>query len=231
MEPAALTQTSGGGEDGDRPGLARGTRYMQEVWTMRSFLKRRPSPALVVSLIALFCSLGGVSYAVATGSIDSREIKNNTVRSKDIRNNDVRSRDVRNSSLLARDFRPGQLPAGPRGPQGPAGAGGPAGQDGFGLLAYPFDAAQVADGATADVVTDCPTGTFATGGDTFAIDASDADVTNQVLVSQGFNFGTTLGWGATVTNNTGGAVAVGVEAACANANRVTIESKTRRLRR
>jgi hypothetical protein len=40
--------------------------------------------------LALFVALGGTSYAVATGSIDSREIKNSTVRSKDIRNGGVR---------------------------------------------------------------------------------------------------------------------------------------------
>jgi hypothetical protein len=84
-----------------------------------------------VSLVALFVALGGTSYAVATGSIDSREIKNNTVRSKDLRNNNVRgkdirngtvrSRDVGNSSLLAEDFAPGQIPQGEQGPQGPAG--------------------------------------------------------------------------------------------------------------
>ena len=55
-------------------------------------------------------------------------------------------------------------------------------------------------------------------------------MTNQVVVSQSFNFDP-LGWGATVTNNTGGVVTVGVEAACANADSVTIESKKRRLRR
>jgi hypothetical protein len=64
---------------------------------------RRPSPALIISLVALFVSLGGVSYGVATGSIDSREIKNNTVRSKDIRNSQVLSRDIRNSTVRGRD--------------------------------------------------------------------------------------------------------------------------------
>jgi hypothetical protein len=53
---------------------------------------------------------GRVSYGLATGSVSSREIKNNTVRSKDIRNNEVRTRDVRNSSLLAKDFAVGQRP-------------------------------------------------------------------------------------------------------------------------
>ena len=81
----------------------------------------------IFGLLALFVALGGTSYAVATGSIDSREIKNNTIRSKDIRNNQVRSQDVRNGSLLNRDFKAGQLPAGTTGPQGPRGVQGPQG--------------------------------------------------------------------------------------------------------
>jgi hypothetical protein len=60
---------------------------------VKSLLRRRPSPALVIASIALFVSLSGVSYGVATGFIDSREIKNNEVRSIDIRNNQVRTRD------------------------------------------------------------------------------------------------------------------------------------------
>jgi hypothetical protein len=76
-------------------------------------LHKRPSPALVIACLALFVSLGGVSYGVATGFIDSREIANNTIRSKDIRNstirtqdihnNEVRGFDVRNSSIQGRD--------------------------------------------------------------------------------------------------------------------------------
>jgi hypothetical protein len=68
-----------------------------------SILRRRPSPALVISLIALFVSLGGVSYGVATGFIDSREIKNNDVRTRDLRNNDVRGLDIRSSTILGSD--------------------------------------------------------------------------------------------------------------------------------
>jgi hypothetical protein len=70
-------------------------------------------------LLALFIALSGTSYAVATGSIDSREIKNNTVRSQDIRtggvrgaeirNGAVRSRDVRNNALLGADIADGTL--------------------------------------------------------------------------------------------------------------------------
>jgi hypothetical protein len=77
--------------------------------------------------LALFVALGGTSYAVATGSIDSREIKNNSIRSgdirnnnirgADIRNNNIRSGDVRNGTLLEEDFAAGQLPQG-HGPMG-----------------------------------------------------------------------------------------------------------------
>ncbi len=80
----------------------------------------RPSPAMVVAGLALFAALGGTSYAVATGSIDSREIKNNS----------VRSADVRNGSLLQKDFRRGALPRGARGPRGFGGARGATGPAG-----------------------------------------------------------------------------------------------------
>ena len=80
--------------------------------------------------IALFVALGGTSFAVATGSIDSGEIKNNAIRSEDIRNNDIRSKDVRTGSLLARDFKLGQLPTGPQGPKGDTGPQGPKGDTG-----------------------------------------------------------------------------------------------------
>ena len=72
---------------------------------MKPSLSRLPSPALVIACVALFVSLGGVSYGLATGSIDSREIKNNTVRSGDVFNNTLRSKDVRNNTLRTFDIR------------------------------------------------------------------------------------------------------------------------------
>jgi hypothetical protein len=72
---------------------------------VKSRLGRLPSPALVIACVALFVSLGGVSYGLATGSVDSREIKNNSVRSADISNNNLRSKDVRNNTLRTFDIR------------------------------------------------------------------------------------------------------------------------------
>ena len=70
---------------------------------MKRLLAHRPSPALVVACVALFVSLSGVSYGLATGIIDTREIRNNTIRTQDLRNNDIRAIDVRNSTLRGRD--------------------------------------------------------------------------------------------------------------------------------
>jgi hypothetical protein len=72
---------------------------------VKSSLSRLPSPALVIACIALFVSLGGVSYGLVTGSVDSREIKNNAVRSADVLNNTLRSKDVRNNTLRTFDIR------------------------------------------------------------------------------------------------------------------------------
>jgi hypothetical protein len=107
---------------------------------MLSKLRMRLTYANVVASIALFVALGGTSYGLATGSIGSREIKNNGVASKDIRNNDVRgkdirnstisSRDVRNGALLAEDFMAGALPAGEKGEKGDKGDPGAPGERG-----------------------------------------------------------------------------------------------------
>jgi len=70
---------------------------------MKKLFSRRPTPALGVAVLALFISLGGVSYGVATGSIDGREIRNNTVRTQDLRNNDIRGKDVRTGTLGGSD--------------------------------------------------------------------------------------------------------------------------------
>lgn len=72
---------------------------------MKRIKGARPSPALAVAFIALFVSLGGVSYGLATGSIDSREIKNNTIRAEDHRANSVTARELRRRSLDGTDIK------------------------------------------------------------------------------------------------------------------------------
>jgi hypothetical protein len=116
------------------------------------------SYASVMATLAVFIALGGTSYAVATGSIGSREIENDSVRSKDIRNNDVRSKDVQNRSLLTKDFKAGQLPAGPRGRRGPQGAPGISG------LERVFASSAINSNSPKSANASCPPGKRVIGG-------------------------------------------------------------------
>jgi hypothetical protein len=70
----------------------------------------KPSPSMVVALIALFVAMGGVGYAAAT--IGSAQIKNNSIRGKDIRNSSVTGKDVKNSGLTGKDVKNSSLSGG-----------------------------------------------------------------------------------------------------------------------
>jgi hypothetical protein len=72
---------------------------------------RRPSPAMVVSMIALFVALSGSAVALqGRNSVDSGDIKKNAVRSTDIKSpNGVRSNDVKNETLKGVDIGVGQV--------------------------------------------------------------------------------------------------------------------------
>jgi hypothetical protein len=83
---------------------------------------RRPSPALVVALIALFVSLGGVSYGLARDSVGTRAIVNNSVRTQDIRNGTIRRRDVKRDVLDNSRIKNSNLIAGQAGTAGLANA-------------------------------------------------------------------------------------------------------------
>ena len=95
--------------------------------------KLRPTPAMVVAVVALVASLGGTSYAAATlakNSVGTSQLRTSAVKSSDLAANAVSSSKVKNGSLLAADFKAGQLPAGPAGATGAAGPAGPAGATG-----------------------------------------------------------------------------------------------------
>ena len=52
-----------------------------------------------VALVALFMSLGGVSYGLATGVISGREIRNNTITFKDVKKDRLGGGSIKESSL------------------------------------------------------------------------------------------------------------------------------------
>jgi hypothetical protein len=79
---------------------------------MTRLLSRRPSPAMIVALLALFVALGGSSYAavkigardIQRGAVGTRAIANNSIRSADIHDATVSGADVKDDSLTNADI-------------------------------------------------------------------------------------------------------------------------------
>lgn len=69
---------------------------------MHGVLSRRPSPAMLVALMALFVALGGSAYAalkLPKNSVGTAQLKNGAVTSAKLRNNSVTASKVRSHSL------------------------------------------------------------------------------------------------------------------------------------
>jgi hypothetical protein len=97
---------------------------------MRAVIRFRPSPALVVALLALLVALGDTGWATLSqslprGSVGTAQIRNDAVGARDIRENAVRSAEIKNGAVQVRDLsrqaRRLRGPAGPAGPPGPVG--------------------------------------------------------------------------------------------------------------
>jgi hypothetical protein len=96
---------------------------------------RRPSPATLIAMLALFVTFAESSFAepvrsAATRLVSGKQIKTNAVGSRHIRDRAIGTTEVRDGSLRSLDFGVGQLPQGPKGDAGPAGPQGPAGATG-----------------------------------------------------------------------------------------------------
>jgi hypothetical protein len=113
-----------------------------------------PSPAMLVALGALFVALAGAGYAAVT--VGSEQVRDNSLQSVDVKNDTLLSRDIADGAILRRDLDPTVLNIkddtvlsrdirdgtilkkdisadalddleGPKGETGPAGPPGPAG--------------------------------------------------------------------------------------------------------
>ena len=119
---------------------------------------RRPSPALVISCVALALALGGTSFAAVSA------LPKNSVGTSQLKASAVTSAKVKNRTLLRADFAAGQLPAGPAGPTGPIGPAGPAGPAGLSGLER-VDTTSASNSVTSKTqATTCPTGKRLLGG-------------------------------------------------------------------
>jgi hypothetical protein len=101
---------------------------------------RRPSPATVIAVLALFVALGGTSYAalqLPKGSVGAKQLKKNAVTSPK----------VKPGSLVLSDFRRSQRSR-LRGPRGLTGAQGAQGAQGLQGPAGPFPEGDIPSGKT-----------------------------------------------------------------------------------
>jgi hypothetical protein len=79
---------------------------------MHRFRPRRPTPALVVAMIALIVALGGTGYAAITlpaNSVGKKQLKKRAVTNAKLRANAVTGSKVKNNSLTGRDIKESAL--------------------------------------------------------------------------------------------------------------------------
>lgn len=86
----------------------------------------RPSPAMVVALLALVFAMAGTGFAASSVINSSSQIKDGVITGADVKNSSLTGSDVKNKSLTADDFK-GSV----QGPKGDTGAGGPKGDPGI----------------------------------------------------------------------------------------------------
>lgn len=93
---------------------------------MRSF---KPTPAMVVALLALIFAMAGTGLAAKSYVISSSsQIKDGAITGQDIKKSTITGSNIKDNSLSPADFN-GSV-QGPQGPQGPVGPAGPKGDQG-----------------------------------------------------------------------------------------------------
>lgn len=180
----------------------------------------KPSPATVMSALALFVALGGTGYAAT--QIGSAQIRDNSVQSRDIRNGTILSRDINAGTLSSLRGHTG--PIGPRGATGATGRTGatgktgatgatgktgPAGVSGYQVVKLTNGLSPT--GVDASVSLSCPSGKKALGGGFVAsngqpnplrlslLQSSPADDGSSWTIVVGTPDGSTFGANASIT--------------------------------
>jgi hypothetical protein len=79
---------------------------------MQEYLRRRPSPSMVISVIALIVAMGGTGYAALSlpkNSVGSKQLKKNAVTASKIKKNAITGSKVKNRSLTGADLNAGTV--------------------------------------------------------------------------------------------------------------------------
>jgi hypothetical protein len=180
---------------------------------MRPLKLRRPSPALVISCLALLVSLSGTGIAAVNalprGSVGPAQLQTGAVNSLKVKDGALRLVDfaAAQRALLKGDTGP----QGPQGPKGDKGDRGPKGDQGVpGLSGYTVvERTQSTTAGFMGLSVDCPSGSRPLGG-------GGGTPTPAAGVSVRNSFPTTTGWLVVVEAKTPGAGwSYKVQAVCA----------------
>jgi len=167
---------------------------------------RRPSPALVLSCIAVFLSAAG--GAAAASQIGGKQIKDGSITGKDIKNDSLTGTDIKGNV---------RGPEGPRGPQGPAGKGGPVASPAGVAVSYRLKTQTIPADGQELVYALCPAGQVPTGG-------SHRAQEGLVVLYDGFGDSTSANpdsWAALVGNPTTDALQIEVSVSCVTPSSVS----------
>ena len=172
---------------------------------MKRFSRLRPSPAMIVAVIALVVAASG--GAMATGLLTGRSIKNGSLTGLDIKNGSITGNDVKARSLAASKLTPAAVASlrGQKGAPGAKGAQGSAGE----AVAYarvaangtlePGDGGKQNKNVIAVDIQRAAAGVYCFGGLPFAVASamvspdSAGDMANTKIASVAVQRGITLG--------------------------------------
>ena len=166
---------------------------------MRRKLRFRPSPALVISLLALVGSTAGTALGAGALSGSSSRAKPKAEASASVKSL-ARKYAKKYAKLYARRYSQRGFvgPRGPRGPRGSRGTRGPAGGfDTSKIARVDGPTASVAAGATGTSTAPCPAGAVVLGG------GWDGETNPPTNATVGYNdpLSTNTSWHVTLTNN------------------------------
>jgi hypothetical protein len=151
---------------------------------MSRIKRAKPSPALLISLIALFVALGSGAYAAS--KVGTKDIKNGAVTGKKLAKNSVKSSKTKDGGLKGRDLKDGAITA-----------------TKLGEIVEVSDSTTVDTLGLASISVPCPTGTRVLSGG-FDTNSNPA---NQGLAAESRRVGN--GWEVTAFGNAADGLLVG----------------------
>ncbi|MDQ6817870.1 MAG: hypothetical protein M3018_10785 [Actinomycetota bacterium] len=198
---------------------------------MRTARTRLPSPALIISVIALVVALGGTSYAALNSlpknSVGTKQLKNNAVTTSKIANGAVTRGKIANGAVTGGKVKLstlGTVPSASTAKNALALGGAPPSAYLKGTVTVVAKSANISPGKYGTAIATCPAGYQAIGGGVDPFNVLSDDVTASAPM---FNGSRTLGanvgngpaanawWGAVANNGAGATDHFQVAAICA----------------